>query len=116
MMAQKKYFSLLTQKGMDKFAAASLDDTSVGFAYMSIGDGNGVVPVPDINQTGLVNETYRSRLNSVKIAESDENIIIAEMIIPRRTADIRYVKPRFLMKRECVWPWPPAGDVQAEAG
>ncbi|MEB6371431.1 MULTISPECIES: phage tail protein [Klebsiella] len=81
-MAQKKYFSLLTQKGMDKFAAASLDDTSVGFAYMSIGDGNGVVPVPDINQTGLVNETYRSRLNSVKIAESEENIIIAEMIIP----------------------------------
>lgn len=49
---------------------------------MAVGDGGGISVSPDENQTGLVNESFRTHLNSLKIPDNDKNIIIAEMIIP----------------------------------
>ncbi|MFS3592040.1 phage tail protein, partial [Klebsiella pneumoniae] len=54
----------------------------VGFAFMGVGDGGGVVPSPDPAQVSLVNERYRAALNRVVIADQSANIIRAEMIMP----------------------------------
>jgi len=48
---------------------------------MSVGDGGGSATTPSDGQTALVNERFRTQLNSLKLSDT-ENIIIAEMIIP----------------------------------
>ncbi|WGI83978.1 phage tail protein [Klebsiella pneumoniae] len=63
-------------------AAAAITGQPVGFAFMGVGDGGGVVPSPDPAQVSLVNERYRAALNRVVIADQSANIIRAEMIMP----------------------------------
>ncbi|MDK1774722.1 phage tail protein, partial [Klebsiella pneumoniae] len=41
-------------------AAAAITGQPVGFAFMGVGDGGGVVPSPDPAQVSLVNERYRA--------------------------------------------------------
>lgn len=48
---------------------------------MSVGDGRGTAIIPDENKNSLINECFRTQLNSLKLSDT-ENIIIAEMIIP----------------------------------
>ncbi|MDK1774507.1 phage tail protein [Klebsiella pneumoniae] len=63
-------------------AAAAITGQPVGFAFMGVGDGGGMVPSPDPAQVSLVNERYRAALNRVVIADQSANIIRAEMIMP----------------------------------
>nr|DAH90868.1 MAG TPA: tail collar fiber protein [Caudoviricetes sp.] len=49
---------------------------------MAVGDGNGQLPVPYREQSGLVSEVYRSVLNGLKITDAAANVIEAEMLIP----------------------------------
>lgn len=78
----KKYTALLTKAGVEKLTAAALSGESVGFAVMAVGDGGGTLPTPSDEQTGLINEIYRSRLNRVVIADQASNVIRAELLIP----------------------------------
>ncbi|HBY1557572.1 TPA: phage tail protein [Klebsiella pneumoniae] len=48
---------------------------------MGVGDGGGTLPQPYATQTGLINELYRAPLNRLIIADSDANIIRAEMVM-----------------------------------
>lgn len=77
-----KFKSLITKAGAEKIAAAAVDGEKAGFTQMAVGDGAGALPVPDENQTALINECFRTQLNSLKVVDSDKNIIAAEMIIP----------------------------------
>lgn len=77
-----KYSAVVTAAGREKMAAAAITGQPVGFAFMGVGDGGGVVPSPDPAQVSLVNERYRAALNRVVIADQSANIIRAEMIIP----------------------------------
>lgn len=77
----KIFKSLITVAGREKIAAAIVNGNKVVFSQMSVGDGGGSATVPDDEQTSLVNECFRTRLNSLKLSDT-ENIIIAEMIIP----------------------------------
>lgn len=79
---EKRFLSLITETGAERLAKAAIDGGKVGFTTMAIGDGNGSVPVPDKNQKALVNEVFRSQLNSLKVQNAEKNIISAEMIIP----------------------------------
>ncbi|WP_135774722.1 phage tail protein [Klebsiella variicola] len=79
---EKRFLSLITETGAERLAKAAIDGEKVGFTTMAIGDGNGSVPVPDKNQKTLVNEVFRSQLNSLKVQNAEKNIISAEMIIP----------------------------------
>ncbi|MFS7242326.1 phage tail protein [Serratia proteamaculans] len=81
-MGDKKFISLITKSGAEKLAAAAVSGEKVGFTQMAVGDGGGIIPTPDENQTALVNECFRTYLNSLKVVDSDKNIIAAEMIIP----------------------------------
>lgn len=80
-MADNNYFTLLTDKGQELFAASAISGEPVGISYMAVGDGGGVSPTPDVLQPALINELYRAPLNRLVIADQSKNIIRAEMII-----------------------------------
>ncbi|EPR8404194.1 phage tail protein [Klebsiella variicola] len=80
-MAGKIFKSLITVAGREKIAAAIVSGNKVIFSEMSVGDGGGSATTPDENQHSLINERFRTQLNSLRLSDT-ENIIIAEMIIP----------------------------------
>lgn len=77
----KIFKSLITVAGREKIAAAIVNGDKVVFSQMSVGDGGGSATIPDDEQTSLVNERFRTQLNSLKLSDT-ENIFIAEMLIP----------------------------------
>ncbi|EPY1562622.1 phage tail protein [Klebsiella michiganensis] len=77
----KIFKSLITTAGREKIAAAIVNGDKVVFSQMSVGDGGGSATTPNDEQTSLVNERFRTQLNSLKLSDT-ESIIIAEMIIP----------------------------------
>ncbi|EMX9850965.1 phage tail protein [Klebsiella michiganensis] len=77
----KIFKSLITTAGREKIAAAIVNGDKVVFSQMSVGDGGGSATTPNEEQVSLVNELFRTQLNSLKLSDSD-SIIIAEMIIP----------------------------------
>ena len=81
-MAGKKFYSLITTAGLERLADAAVSGEPVGFALMAVGDGNGQLPIPYREQSGLVSEVYRSALNGLKITDAAANVIEAEMLIP----------------------------------
>lgn len=81
-MADRKYGSVLTIEGKRRLAAAALSGETVGITQMAVGDGGGTLPLPDDSRTGLVNETYRASLNRLEVADTDAEMIRAEMMIP----------------------------------
>lgn len=81
----RKYYSVLTEAGVNAFSAAAVTGVPVGFAAMAVGDGNGQQIQPDGSMTGLVNERYRGSLNNLVIVDPEKNIIRAEMVIPPQT-------------------------------
>lgn len=77
----KIFKSLITTTGREKIAAAIVSGNKVIFSKMAVGDGGGSATTPEENQTSLINERFRTQLNSLRLSDT-ENIIIAEMIIP----------------------------------
>ncbi|HDK6604632.1 TPA: phage tail protein [Klebsiella pneumoniae] len=77
----KVFKSLITTTGQEKIAAAIVNGNKVVFSQMSVGDSGGSATTPNEEQVSLVNELFRTQLNSLKLSDT-ENIIIAEMIIP----------------------------------
>jgi phage-related tail fiber protein len=51
-------------------------------SYMLIGDANGTDPVPGTTQTKLINQRYRAQLNQLYVSPTDENVLIAELVLP----------------------------------
>ncbi|MCU5775862.1 phage tail protein [Winslowiella arboricola] len=78
----KKFSAVLTAAGAARLTAAALSGVPVGFSQMAVGDANGVLPVPDPQQTGLINERYRAPLNRLSVADQGASIIEAELIMP----------------------------------
>lgn len=50
--------------------------------YMLIGDANGADPVPSAAQTKLVNQVYRAQINQLYVSPADDNVLIAELVLP----------------------------------
>jgi len=50
--------------------------------YMLIGDANGTDPVPSPTQTKLINQRYRAQLNQLRVSQTDDNVLIAELVLP----------------------------------
>ncbi|MGS3450415.1 phage tail protein [Klebsiella electrica] len=75
------YQAILTSQGSQRIADAALTGEPVGFSYMGVGDGNGLLPAVSAVQKGLVNELYRAPLNRLVIADRAENVIRAEMVM-----------------------------------
>ncbi|HBT3704522.1 TPA: phage tail protein [Klebsiella pneumoniae] len=77
----KIFKSIITVAGREKIASAIVNGNKIIFSQMSVGNGGGRATTPGDEQTSLVNECFRTQLNSLKLSDT-ENIIIAEMIIP----------------------------------
>lgn len=77
-----KYYALLTNLGAAKLANATALGTQLSLTQMALGDGGGVLPMPDPAQTKLIGEKRRAALNSLSVDPENTNQIIAEQIIP----------------------------------
>lgn len=77
-----KYFALLTKLGENLIAQATALGTKIELTHMAVGDGGGVLPTPDTNQTKLIAEKRRAAINTLFIDEKNKNQIVAEQIIP----------------------------------
>ncbi|MHC9060030.1 phage tail protein [Pantoea sp. y20] len=77
-----KYYAILTSAGAAKLANAAALGMQVKITKMAVGDGNGVLPVPDPARTALVREVRRAVLNSLSVDPDNTNQIIAEQVIP----------------------------------
>lgn len=77
-----EFTSVITVIGAARIALAAQSGEKVSITKMAVGDGGGVLPLPDPTQVTLVNELYEAELNNLTISESNTNMIIAEMTIP----------------------------------
>jgi hypothetical protein len=76
------YFCLLTKVGEAKDANAKALGIPFKITDMAVGDGNGVLPVPDPARTSLVHQVRRAPLNSLKRDPVNQSQLIAEQVIP----------------------------------
>ncbi|MFF1247787.1 phage tail protein [Escherichia coli] len=77
-----KFYTLLTDIGAAKLASAAALGVPLKITHMAVGDGGGVLPTPDAQQTALVNEKRRAALNMLYIDPQNSSQIIAEQVIP----------------------------------
>ncbi|EEV8626241.1 TPA: phage tail protein [Escherichia coli] len=77
-----KFYTLLTDIGAAKLASAAALGVPLKITHMAVGDGGGVLPMPDSKQTALVNEKRRAALNMLYIDPQNSSQIIAEQVIP----------------------------------
>ncbi|WP_339490589.1 phage tail protein [Pseudomonas rhizophila] len=77
-----QFFAILTAIGKAKQANADALGIPWTFAQMGVGDANDTEPMPNEQQTQLINERRRAPLNQLKVDPANPNIIIAEQVIP----------------------------------
>ncbi|MGY0155922.1 tail fiber protein [Edwardsiella tarda] len=77
-----KFYTLLTEIGSAKLAAAAASGIPLNITQMAVGDGGGSLPMPSQQQTALIAEKRRAALNMLYIDPQNSNQIIAEQVIP----------------------------------
>ncbi|WP_417313138.1 phage tail protein [Enterobacter sp.] len=77
-----KFYTLLTDIGAAKLASAAALGVPLKITQMAVGDGGGVLPTPNAQQTKLVAEKRRAALNMLYIDPQNSSQIIAEQVIP----------------------------------
>lgn len=77
-----QYGTLITNVGLAKIANAQVTQSTVGLAYIALGDGNGAHYVSTQNQTTLVNEVWRGPIANLSIDPNNSNRVIADAVIP----------------------------------
>ncbi|MFJ5250101.1 phage tail protein [Serratia liquefaciens] len=81
-MADKKFLTLITAAGAERIANAAATGQPLAIAEMAVGDGGGLLSMPNAGSASLIKEQYRGALNKLVIADSDASVIEAEMIMP----------------------------------
>ena len=76
-----EYFAILTNKGTEKMAAYLQSGKKIEIAFVSVGDGNGQLPMPDPARTALVNEVWRGPAQTV-LDQANKNVIKSTSVIP----------------------------------
>lgn len=77
-----KFYTLLTEIGAAKLASAAALGVPLKITQMAVGDGGGVLPTPNAQQTKLVAEKRRAALNMLYIDPQNSSQLIAEQVIP----------------------------------
>lgn len=80
-MAGEIYYSVFTEQGLALLRQAIQNGTKLGITDMSFGDGGGSLPVPNSSYTHLVNEVFKTQLNSLAPDPNNGNWLRAEAII-----------------------------------
>ncbi len=76
------YYTLLTDTGAAKIAAATANNTTINLSHIALGDGAGEVMMPDASQSELVNEVFRAALNDLSVDANNDTWIVATGYIP----------------------------------
>ncbi|CAH5860575.1 hypothetical protein AI2905V1_1380 [Enterobacter cloacae] len=77
-----KFYTLLTDIGAEKLASSAALGVPLKISQMAVGDGGGVLPTPNAQQTKLVSEKRRAALNMLYIDPQNSSQVIAEQVIP----------------------------------
>lgn len=77
-----QYYCLLTDAGAALEARALAEGKPVRPTHIAVGDGNGVVPVPDVSATALVHEVHRRAIDARTQSEENPHIAILHATIP----------------------------------
>lgn len=77
-----QYYCLLTDAGAALEAQALAEGKPVRLTHIAVGDGNGVVPTPDVSATALVHEVHRRAIDARTQSDDDPNIAILHATIP----------------------------------
>lgn len=77
-----KFYTLLTDIGAAKLASATALGVPLNITQMAVGDGGGVLPTPNAQQTKLIAEKRRAALNMLYIDPQNSSQVIAEQVIP----------------------------------
>lgn len=77
-----EFYTLLTQTGQAKMANAIALGTTIEITHLAVGDGGGVMPVPDSDRETLVNERRRAQINRVEVDSENPNWLIVEQVLP----------------------------------
>ena len=75
------YVAMLTDVGAARLANSVASGTPWDITHMSVGDGNGVTPIPSKLQSALIKENLRSPLSRLWV-RSDRPVIVAELVLP----------------------------------
>lgn len=78
----QKYFTTLTHIGAALHANAQLQQTTVAWTHLVLGDGNGAEPVPSPAQTGVIREVDRLPISSIEPDPDNPSWIVIEAVIP----------------------------------
>lgn len=77
-----KYFTILTNIGSALHANAQIQQTTVPWTHMALGDGNGAEVNPNQAQTGLVREVHRLPITAIEQHATNPNWIVVEAVVP----------------------------------
>ena len=79
------YRATLTNVGAALVADAIASGTTLTWAKMALGDGNGSAVIVDAGRTSLVNEQYRAPLNDLGRDSANPNTIVGTLVVPPET-------------------------------
>jgi len=77
----QEYYSIITNTGLAKHAAASLGGAPINLTHLAVGDSNGTPYNPVATATALQNERHRTATTYVVVDEDNPNQIVVEAII-----------------------------------
>lgn len=77
-----QFMAILTNVGAAKLANANALGIPWNLTALGVGDANDTDPVPNANQTKLINERRRAPLNQLRVDPVNAAVIIAEQVIP----------------------------------
>lgn len=75
------FYTLLTNIGLAKIAAAVANDEQIQLTNMVLGDGNGNPTTPSADQTALVRQVYSGAINRLTVDTENPNYVIAELVV-----------------------------------
>jgi phage-related tail fiber protein len=81
-MADKTYYTLVTDAGNAAITAAPVTGEKVKAKYFVVGDGGGAYYEPTADMTGLRNERWSGLVNSYEIDPDSSNVIIVTAVVP----------------------------------
>lgn len=79
------YRATLTNVGAALVADAIAQGTTLTWAKMALGDGNGSAVTVDPGRTSLINERYRAPLNDLGRDSANPNTIVGTLVVPPET-------------------------------
>lgn len=79
---ENTYFAIVTDLGARKMLEAVNEGKKVNITHFAVGDGGGGYYTPSVEMTQLKNEEWRGAVNSCRISEESENLLIIESVIP----------------------------------